>query len=318
VEEGIAIWDAVHGLERVAVALDGQANPWFEPHSGDLFTNNERGLFRWPRRVMAADHVRFGPPQRWTERGHFVSGMDGSADGKLIVVSGWPYRDDNLGFRDGQPCARRPYGPHKEVRTLAVSGDGRFVATSGHGDFVKVWDGPTGALLHDLSFACGRLRFSHDSRWLLTLLKESATGVQAWEAGSWLPRWTQKAEGADPLAISPDDQLIITSRRDGLLCLISSATGRTLARLEDPERGRANFLTFSPDGGKIIVLSNDNQALHVWDLRLVRRGLVELGLDWEGPPLPEEEAKGKAKVNKVEVIGAELVIAPKQKKKDDR
>src|SRR5262249_4734705 len=33
-------------------------------------------------------------------------------------------------------------------------------------------------------------------------------------------------------------------------------------------------------------------AIHVWDLRLIRRGLKDLGLDWDLPPYPPAEDEG--------------------------
>jgi tetratricopeptide (TPR) repeat protein len=42
----------------------------------------------------------------------------------------------------------------------------------------------------------------------------------------------------------------------------------------------------SRDGGLLIATAPDPGALYVWDLRLLRTGLRELGMDWDGPEFP--------------------------------
>jgi len=51
--------------------------------------------------------------------------------------------------------------------------------------------------------------------------------------------------------------------------------------LEDPNLDLAS-ITFTPDGTKLIALNAHNGA-HVWDLRLMRRRLKEMDLDWQWP-----------------------------------
>jgi tetratricopeptide (TPR) repeat protein len=65
-----------------------------------------------------------------------------------------------------------------------------------------------------------------------------------------------------------------------------------VARLESPDLCDIWWSTFSPDGSRLVVTTNDRPApaVHVWDLRAIRRRLVELGLDWDAPPLPGSEA----------------------------
>jgi hypothetical protein len=45
-------------------------------------------------------------------------------------------------------------------------------------------------------------------------------------------------------------------------------------------------LVFSRDGTQLIGVTKDSQCTRVWDLRLIRKGLQELGLDWDSPPFP--------------------------------
>lgn len=68
--------------------------------------------------------------------------------------------------------------------------------------------------------------------------------------------------------------------------LAEVATGRVVARLEDPFGDRSNALAFSADGTRLFVVSTHASATHVWDLRALRAGLKPMGLDWDWPELP--------------------------------
>ena len=66
------------------------------------------------------------------------------------------------------------------------------------------------------------------------------------------------------------------------------ATGHEVARLEDPNQEVATYRSFTPDGTRLFTTSRQSESIHAWDLRLIRRRLDELGLDWEAPPFPPE------------------------------
>jgi WD40 repeat protein len=63
------------------------------------------------------------------------------------------------------------------------------------------------------------------------------------------------------------------------------ATGRTLPRLESPDRCGVAGLAFSPDGSRLVVTTKDRPTpcVHVWDLRAIRKHLAGKGLDWDAP-----------------------------------
>ena len=68
----------------------------------------------------------------------------------------------------------------------------------------------------------------------------------------------------------------------------------------------------SPDGSRLFVYSHRPAHVRVWDLRLLRRQLKDLGLDWDAPPFPPtENAADPATPWRVEVDLGDL--APKQR-----
>src|SRR5262249_50255235 len=64
------------------------------------------------------------------------------------------------------------------------------------------------------------------------------------------------------------------------------ATGRTVARLEDPHGDRPTWQGFTPDGTRLVVVAGFAAAVHVWDLRASRARLKDLNLDCDWPDFP--------------------------------
>jgi hypothetical protein len=62
---------------------------------------------------------------------------------------------------------------------------------------------------------------------------------------------------------------------DGPVRLVDPASGREYVRLDAPEPTRLWMQCFTPDGAHLIALGSESRALHVWDLRRIRRQLGE-------------------------------------------
>ncbi len=90
--------------------------------------------------------------------------------------------------------------------------------------------------------------------------------------------------GGTDLAFSPDGKLIAVEIGHGVIRLVDPDTSREYARLEDPHQDKASRLCFSQDGTQLIVGCNNN--MHVWDLRIIRRELGRMNLDWDLPAYP--------------------------------
>jgi WD40 repeat protein len=174
--------------------------------------------------------------------------------------------------------------PHDDVRTVAVSPDGRMVATgSWSGSGVKIWEARGGNLIRELSVdqsIVSNLCFSPDGKWLVS----SGGGPRLWAVDSW--REGPRIAGAVARAFSPDSKLLAMETGYGSVRLVDPDTGREFARLEDPNQDRARSISFSPDGSQMVTTNHDSQSIHVWDLRRIREQLAGMGLDWELPAYP--------------------------------
>jgi tetratricopeptide (TPR) repeat protein len=85
------------------------------------------------------------------------------------------------------------------------------------------------------------------------------------------------------------------------------ATGRTVAKLEDPHGDRAGWMGFTPDGTQLVVAATYAKAIHVWDLRAIRQRLKGMGLDWDWPEFrPADSPAHNAELAKVEVLHGDL------------
>ncbi len=95
--------------------------------------------------------------------------------------------------------------------------------------------------------------------------------------------------GGAGLCFSPDSRLVAVLDSSKIVQLVEAETGRVVARLESPEPSDVIWATFSPDGSRLVLVPGNAQAIHVWDLRTVRKRLVAMGLDWDARrPHPDD------------------------------
>jgi hypothetical protein len=88
------------------------------------------------------------------------------------------------------------------------------------------------------------------------------------------------------VAFSPDGKLMALEMAPAVVHLKEVATGRTVAKLEDPHSDRATWQGFTPDGTTLVVVAHHSSASHIWDLRAIRARLKKMNLDWDWPEFP--------------------------------
>ncbi len=282
--DGVGLWDLGSGRPLAFLPIGFARYPAFEA-SGALLTNGPGGLLRFPDEAdpAAPGALRVGAAQKLPLPGSDTQ-MAASRDGRVVAsAQGW----GGLVWRQGVAGAPLRL-PQKDTRFIAVSPDGRWVATGSYsgGSEVQVWQVQSGKLVAALPVEDGtRVVFSPDGRWLAT----GGLVTRLWDVGPWRERQRFQAVVRAPVAFSTDGTFAFETG-NGTVRLVAPDSGRELARLEDPKQDRADELAFSADGTQLAT-NGEGNAIHVWDLRAIREQLAERGLDW-GPASP---AAGEAK-----------------------
>jgi WD40 repeat protein len=282
-DAGVALLDLETG-NRLGVLPVGPVEWVRFDASGRLLTYGANGLYRFPVRAEAGspDRLHVGPPasfpgmQPAPTQG---SVFDASNDGRVLAVSMINF---TLVFDLDRLDAPVRLAPDHDVRFVAVSPDGRWVATgSWHGQRVRVWEARTGRLIAEHGGGgCGSVQFSPDGKWLAA----SQGGCRLWQVGTWDPGPVIGGDFSGD-CFSPDGNLLVVETGKGALRVVHVGSGRDLAVLEDPQQYCHGNFTFTPDGSRLLA-NGSGSSLHVWDLRTIRAGLAELGLEGDLPRYP--------------------------------
>jgi serine/threonine protein kinase/WD40 repeat protein/tetratricopeptide (TPR) repeat protein len=266
---GVVIWDLARGKELAFLPIGLAWHSTFEP-SGDLLTNGAIGIWRWPVRAGSDPReFQIGPPRRVSGVGS-ACGIDQDSSGQIIALA------NHSEVRLMTPQRRFSVGPLDDCRSVALSPDGRWMATGAHGgSSAKCWRVNDGAMVHELPGGNGP-RFSPDGQRLMT----SNAPCRLWAVGTWQE---ERVIGGSGLCFSADGRQLVVQDLDSILRLVETDTGRTIARFESPDLCAAGWGTFSPDGTRLIFSTNDGPAVHVWDLRAIREKLAGMALDWDAP-----------------------------------
>jgi tetratricopeptide (TPR) repeat protein len=180
-------------------------------------------------------------------------------------------------------------GPLDDDRGVAVSPDGQWLATGSYGHTgARVWRIRDAAPVAHLAIdGLVHVRFGPDGKWLMT----TNLPCRLWDVGTWREA---RSIGGVGLTFSPDGRAVVVQDSSRILRLVEAETGRTLARLESPDLCGVGEASFSPDGSRLVVATNDGPAVHIWDLRAIRRHLAGMGLDWDGPAYSDDDPASPA------------------------
>jgi WD40 repeat protein len=153
-----------------------------------------------------------------------------------------------------------------QVMCLAVSPDGKVLASAGNDKTIRLWDLATARPLHTLAGHTGEvlcLAFSPDGQFLA-----SASGdrtVKLWEVADGKERCTLTGHTdiVWSVAFSPDGKALASGSFDGTARLWDPATGR-LVQTYDARAGRVFTVAVSPDG-KTLATGGDDCTVRLWD-----------------------------------------------------
>jgi serine/threonine protein kinase/WD40 repeat protein/tetratricopeptide (TPR) repeat protein len=282
-KQATLLWDLASGQQLGR--LPGPCEQLAFDDAGGLIVHLPWGLYRWPIRTGSPGRMIVGPPAR----------IDApEPDGLRVVASS---RDGQViagTFANGpgvihldRPARPVALGRQWDVRYMALSPDGRFVAASSWwtGQGTRVYDAATGRPAATLAgLQSTTTKFSPDGRFLLT--SDDGITVQLVQVGTW--NTVAKPRGMYG-AFTGDGRLLALFEKDDTIRLVVTETGRELARFEPPDIDGISWMDFAPDGSRLVVAYHYAKHIKVWNLREIRRRLAELGLDWNAPALPDDD-----------------------------
>jgi WD40 repeat protein len=225
-------------------------------------------------------HVWDSPPRREVlvirEVGQALAFLPG---GRELAVAG---RNEGVGLwslERARPSGRlpgqnegNPDGHARPVRALAVSRDGKWLATGGEDGSLRLWETAARKVRHNLR--AGDLPGGHSER--VTALAFSPDGVllasacmdevvRVWEVatGKLVTTFPGHDDRVLCVAFGPDSQVIASGGEDGKVRLWEARTGKPLgAPLAHPEP--VNVVRFQP-GGKLLATGCEDPLVRLWD-----------------------------------------------------
>jgi WD40 repeat protein len=289
----VGFWDAFSGKEIGSFLVDRCDTHIFHPDGRSVIVIDRLGGVSLRALERSGDPdsfaYRLGKPRQLFDMQGLREGSL-SLDGRHLAVT---HEAQGKSFViDLQNPSAKPVilQPHPQVDRIAISPDGRWVATASWlNSLVKVWDAQSGDLVRDLP-APGRtvVAFSPDGCWLAT----SSSEYQLWDVGSWQPKGPPKPGHELPewnyTAFSRDGRVMARTVDGHSIQLLETLTETPLATLEAPVASGVAKFQFSPDGSQLAAVQHDQQV-QLWDLRLIRQELAQMHLDWDLPPYPPTE-----------------------------
>jgi WD40 repeat protein/tetratricopeptide (TPR) repeat protein len=280
-ETGVVLWDLKSGTECAFLPMRSAREVMFEAN-GDLLTSGPAGVRRWPVQLDAGrNEFRIGPAIALPfsfNTGHLAA----DRPGRVIATPRHSYAEVQASGRLTQ------VGPLEDCRYVAVSPDGEWLATGSHHIGAQVWRVSDGGKVKELPVNMGRwIAFSPDGKWLMT----GNPPCKFWSTGTWA---LARELGGAGLCFSPEGRLVALLDASKIIRLVEVETGRVIARLESPDSSDVVFATFSPDGSSLVLVPGNYPAVHVWDLRAIRKRLAAMGLDWDAPALPDDDTAAAA------------------------
>jgi hypothetical protein len=260
----------------------------FEP-DGAVLTNGELGLLRWPRRTGEDGALLWGPPTQLLGPSFATDWAYDPVRRRVII----PRRFEPTlvcELTDSSAAVVFSLSGQNDVRSAAVSADGRWIATGSHNDAnagCVVWDSGTGGEVSRLPITTARnLTFSPDGKWLLTLGdRPRVWRTDDWREGPLVPAAALCGFGC----FSDNSEILILEDERGWVRLVQVAEGRELARFSSTPFARVWPVRLL-DSGMLTLVGADNEMLYEIDLNEIRQQLIQLDLDLEYPAFGDRPA----------------------------
>lgn len=159
--------------------------------------------------------------------------------------------------------------PHTEaVNCVAITPNGKTLATASEDRTIKLWDLPTQRLISTFAGHTGAVKsiaISHDGKILASGSADSTIKLWNLETGELLHTLIGHSDGVKCVAIGPDSKILISGSLDKTIKLWNLQTGRFLRTLIG-HWDEVNHIAIARDGYTFASCSRDG-TIRLWHLR---------------------------------------------------